>query len=302
MSRLLDWAPGALAGALLLSSAAQATLTKTFQQTGTLDIEVAALGFGTAPTASSVTEGTLNISAQASLGIPVQAYLYAMDTNHPGTLAGTFNGLSLPGGVIGIGPHATDAAFNTLYTWRWDVTGMIIPGVTNYGWSLNQVPDQFNQGGPGIDATALVLIYSDPTLTISTATVMDGMTYVGNTHPETESINITGLPAGQNQIHTLTYLDDNINPPSTSGESIVFNGSTVGGPLDKNLFLNASLTLSSGISAAGSNAMSISTNSDEFGWVFTTLLTTPTVPVPAAVWLFGSALGVMGWLRRKATI
>lgn len=25
------------------------------------------------------------------------------------------------------------------------------------------------------------------------------------------------------------------------------------------------------------------------------------VPVPSAVWLFGSALGVMGWLRRKDT-
>jgi hypothetical protein len=24
------------------------------------------------------------------------------------------------------------------------------------------------------------------------------------------------------------------------------------------------------------------------------------VPVPAAVWLFGSALGLMGWVRRKA--
>jgi hypothetical protein len=33
------------------------------------------------------------------------------------------------------------------------------------------------------------------------------------------------------------------------------------------------------------------------GWA----LFTPVVPVPAAVWLFGSALGVMGWLRRKAS-
>jgi hypothetical protein len=25
------------------------------------------------------------------------------------------------------------------------------------------------------------------------------------------------------------------------------------------------------------------------------------IPVPAAVWLFGSALGLLGWMRRKAT-
>ncbi|UCG74425.1 MAG: PEP-CTERM sorting domain-containing protein [Chromatiales bacterium] len=25
------------------------------------------------------------------------------------------------------------------------------------------------------------------------------------------------------------------------------------------------------------------------------------VPVPGAVWLFGFALGLLGWLRRKAT-
>ncbi len=30
-------------------------------------------------------------------------------------------------------------------------------------------------------------------------------------------------------------------------------------------------------------------------------VTAAVVPIPAAVWLFGSALGVMGWMRRKAT-
>ena len=29
------------------------------------------------------------------------------------------------------------------------------------------------------------------------------------------------------------------------------------------------------------------------------LLTPTAVPVPAAVWLFGSALGLLGWLRRR---
>ncbi len=31
------------------------------------------------------------------------------------------------------------------------------------------------------------------------------------------------------------------------------------------------------------------------------LVTATLVPVPAAVWLFGSALGLLGWMRRKAT-
>ena len=77
----------------------------------------------------------------------------------------------------------------------------------------------------------------------------------------------------------------------------MFNSSPVGGPLDQNLSLNGSLTQSTGTSQAGTNAMSITTNADEFGWVATTTLTT--VPVPAAVWLFGSALGLLGWARHK---
>jgi hypothetical protein len=30
------------------------------------------------------------------------------------------------------------------------------------------------------------------------------------------------------------------------------------------------------------------------------LQTTAVVPAPGALWLFGSALGVMGWMKRKA--
>jgi probable HAF family extracellular repeat protein len=32
------------------------------------------------------------------------------------------------------------------------------------------------------------------------------------------------------------------------------------------------------------------------------LLTPTAVPVPAAAWLFGSALGLLGWMRRRRTV
>jgi len=40
----------------------------------------------------------------------------------------------------------------------------------------------------------------------------------------------------------------------------------------------------------------------ETAWIQKKLtLVASTIPVPAAVWLFGSALGLLGWLRRRAT-
>ena len=47
---------------------------------------------------------------------------------------------------------------------------------------------------------------------------------------------------------------------------------------------------------SGQGACGFVPGCDVEGWA----LFTPVVPVPAAVWLFGSALGVMGWMRRKA--
>jgi hypothetical protein len=35
------------------------------------------------------------------------------------------------------------------------------------------------------------------------------------------------------------------------------------------------------------------------GYAGGTLVSAPTVPVPAAVWMFGSALSILGWIRRK---
>jgi hypothetical protein len=50
---------------------------------------------------------------------------------------------------------------------------------------------------------------------------------------------------------------------------------------------------------SGLNFTSPSSNDDD--WARLEASAQSVIPIPAAVWLFGSALGVMGWMRRKVT-
>lgn len=38
---------------------------------------------------------------------------------------------------------------------------------------------------------------------------------------------------------------------------------------------------------------------EELAWAYASITSITVVPIPAAVWLFGSALGLLGWMRRK---
>ncbi len=278
----------------VLSTSANAALIQTFQGTGNYGLEVTALGFGGSSTNDSITNGTLNLASYPGSATAVQAYLYAYDSNNPGTVTGSFNGQSLLGGTS-VGPNGTGVGFSTLYSYRWDVTSLMIPGVTNYGWSFAEVADQFNQQGHNISMALLAVVYSDPSLPTSTATIIDGMEYVGITNPDTKFVNFSSLPVGSNKLFAATYFDDAMN----TGETISFNGSLVGGPLDQNLSLNGSLTQMSGTSGTGTNKMSITTGADQFGWGLAAALTTP-VPIPASLWLFGfGLLGLIGIARRR---
>lgn len=287
----------------ILGTPTNAALVSAFQGTGTYGLDVDAVGISAAPMVDSTlgSGSALTLSNITPTATVTRAYLYAYDINHPGTISATFNGSPLLGGTS-IGAYASDAAFNTLYTYRWDVTNQIISGVTSYNWAFSEVPDQFNNQGASIGMAALAVVFSDPNLSTSTVTIHDGMTYVGNTHPETESININGLPAGSSTIYAATFLDDNLSPPQSTGETIVYNGSTIGGPLDKSLTLNGSLTPAlTGTSVAGTNTLSIKTQSDEFGWTLAATITP--VPLPAVVWLFATGLlGLIGMARRKKSV
>lgn len=280
--------------ALVMPYAVNASLVQSYVGTGNLGVEVVAVGFGGAPTVMSFTN-TLNLVNMPVTATPVRAYLYALDTNHPGTMTANFNGVPLLGGTA-TGPYAQDAAFNTLYTFRWDVTALIAAGVSNYSWSFGEVPDMFMNQGGSISMSVLAVVYSDPSLPTNTVALYDGMTYVGSPLPETETLSITGLPAGPTSIQLATYLDDNFSPPGSSGEVIRFNGTAVGGPLDGNLALNGSVTAFTGTAIAGVDSMSITTPLDEFGWVVSAFQTP--VPVPASFWLFATALAFVGMFKR----
>jgi hypothetical protein len=57
-------------------------------------------------------------------------------------------------------------------------------------------------------------------------------------------------------------------------------------------------TMSESVYVALSNAFS-----GDFGRNFVSMgIAITTVPVPAAIWLFGSALGLLGWARRRTII
>jgi len=117
--------------------------------------------------------------------------------------------------------------------------------------------------GLGIAGVGLVVVWQDPVEPMRTVTIIDGMKQVGESGPETESAVFTGLPSGPTQAWIFTVYDD----AASSGETVSYNGSTIGGPIDGNLGLNASVLQMNTTSVAGNNTISVQTGSDHMGWM-----------------------------------
>ncbi|HZM15669.1 MAG TPA: hypothetical protein VFE28_06675 [Candidatus Krumholzibacteria bacterium] len=255
----------ALLGLVLASAVANAGLSTSFRRTGKVALEVAGAAGGNAPIAS----GTLTLSRLPASATVLKATLYASQVNNGAGLSARFSGVDLGP----TGPAASDAVIQVLYSYEWDVTSLVLPGKLGYTYSVFS--------GSAIAGVALAVVWEDINEPTRIVVLVDGMRQVGEIGAETESTSIDDLGHGNTTISIFTVLDDTIN----TGEIVAYNGVGIGGPIDDNLGLLASLLQLEGESVTGTNTVSIVTGTDHMGWMIAGVsVTMPSVPVSPTTW------------------
>lgn len=261
---------------LALSVPAQAGVTQSYTTSGQLSLD--ATGYSNPTGAMSFLSGSFNIS-QVPAGATVhKAFVYSADWNNGGA------GLDLQFGTspyLGTGSFQSDAAFLTLYGYRWDVTSYVLNVPMSYNFSVGLDMFLTSQGNQ-ITGASLVVVWNDPGAPQSTVSIVDGALQVGEntpTTPDTENMTFAGLPAGNTDMKLFTVSDD----AAGSGEVIKYNSVAVGGPIDENLGLGASLiSINNATSVSpANNVTSVTSTADHFGWIYTAVI----VPEPATTTL-----------------
>ena len=278
--RLRSVRTAAVGAALLLGvPTARAALIPSFQATGNLELGIAAVGLFSGPTET----GTLTLTGLSPGFAPQQAYLYAIDTNASG-ITGTFAGGNLSN------PAVFTDTFNLIQvqTYRWDVTSQILPGLTQYAFALGD-----GATGNGIATVGLAVVASVGSGPLRTVTIIDGIQQVGEAGAETESVAFTGLPGGSTSLWVYTAYDD----AGDSNDAVSYNGTTVASPIDQNLSVNASLFQISTTSLAGSNTLSVSTQTDHMALVLAA--TAVVVPEPGTLVLCAAGFVALAAAHRR---
>lgn len=264
-----QWLPVLTVALLAIASPAAAALNQVFTQNGTLGVEIAGYGNGNVPPVT----GTLTLNNMPPTATIVRATLYASEVTNGTALAATFNGGPLPL----TGPFASDPAFLTMFAYQWDVTAQVSAGLTSYTASVGTNIGTANQ----IAGVALVVVWSDPGEPNRTISIVDGIKQVGESGPETENATFAGMPGGPTTVSIFTTADD----AAASGELVKYNGTNIGGPIDQNVGLNASVLAMPATSLAGSNTVSIVTQNDAMAWLVAVLADTPqATPTRSETW------------------
>jgi hypothetical protein len=125
--------------------------------------------------------------------------------------------------------------------------------------------------------------------TLSIADLVTGTVFQKTFHNTAECDQGGGLCVVSNFEHGGEMYDDSVSVAPLAGYQGVGN-------FDLTLRQLTEITINPIFGAAEAGLVA--------GWssgVLEVVYTYSVVPVPAAVWLFGSALGLLGWMRRKAT-
>lgn len=254
-----------LLGLMLVSSTANADLQTTFQRMGNLAIEVVGAAGGNA----SIAAGTLGLSRLPATATVVQATLYASQVNNAAGLHARFAGTELGAAA----PAASDSVVQAMYAYTWDVTGLVTPGTLAYSYSIF--------GGNAVAGVALVVIWEDVNEPTRVVVLVDGLRQVGEFGGGNESVSVADFPSGTTKITLFTVLDDAVN----TGETITYNGTPIGGPIDQNLGALASVVDLECESLLGTNTLTITTVLDQLAWMIAGFsVTQPTVPVSSTSW------------------
>lgn len=149
----------ALAALASVASPASASLNVYKTYTGTVGLSSA--GFG-----STSNAGSLTVNAPAGSTV-LGAYLYS-STYFGGSAGGTLNGSAVNYST----PLGSTSGCCNLQAYRADVTSIVAPVVN--GGAGGAYNFKVTETGTNVDGEALVLVYSNPTLTTSTIGILDG--------------------------------------------------------------------------------------------------------------------------------
>jgi hypothetical protein len=238
-----------LALSLVPHAVAIAAMTPAYQATGNLGLEVVGLAGQNLPWVN----GNLVLANMPPGAIVQKAYLYVSQIN-TGALNFDITLNGMPASAF-LGP-VSDPAFNTLYNFRFDVTSQVLPG--NNSLVIGQ-----QSWGSNIAGVGLAVVWSEPNEPQRTVSLIDGIVQVGESGAETESVQFASLPSGVTKAWVFTVYDDSM----ATGESVLYNNASIGGPIDQNLGPNASVLSMSTTSVSGANTMAISTGADHLAWM-----------------------------------
>lgn len=270
----------ALVGALVAGPTARAGMVQGYQMSGQLGYELTGIAVPGGPL--NPVSGTItlnNIPGGASIQ---QVFLYANDFLGP-IPGGGFGGggfldfafSQAPASPIPLGSSAPTSQDPTptpgTFGYEIALAPTSVSGNGSYNVQISETNPSFGGNANQLAGAGLLVIYSHPILPVSTVTVNHGVFLLGSgVQPSSASTtfaeNPTTIPAGTGNLSILTFADD----PATSGETVVFNGTNIGGPLDANLpgggsasVLNFSNVTTLG---GGNDQVSVTSTGDIFGW------------------------------------